>query len=367
MPGELTSQSSKQETIRGLMVKYNKELQAALPMHMRKDWERFVRIALTAMSRNPVLYECSPRSLFGALIQCAQLGLEPDDVRGHAYLVPFKVQGTYEVVLIPGYKGLMDLARRSGEIGYIKAEVVYSKDIFTYSYGSGEKESYEHIPTTDLQPGELVYAYAKAHYTDGTEQFTVLNKRQVNERMNKSASVRAGRNSPWSTDTEAMWRKSAVRALATFLPSSAEAFHRAVGLEERAEANVTQGLADLAPPELEETKKPLDNLTEKLKRKPREAKPKQEEAKQEEQPPENGPEGPPASQYWPPDEKTTTQKPTTAAEFLTLRAFGDEIATYSRLQMVDNTVLSELLGKIRQEDNTAAIVVWNKRRAEVMT
>jgi len=132
---EITSLAVKADTVKEFMVKHQRLLQDALPVHLKKDWERFVRLAMGAMTRNPTLYECSPRSLMGAVLQCAQLGLEPDDIRGHAYLLPFRVQGKMEVVLVPGYKGLMDLARRSGEISYIKGDVVYSKDIFTFSYG----------------------------------------------------------------------------------------------------------------------------------------------------------------------------------------------------------------------------------------
>jgi len=367
MAGEIVSTASKAATVKDFMVKYHKHLEDALPVHLKKDWERYVRIAMGAMTRNPKLYECSPRSLFGAVLQCAQLGLEPDDVRGHAYLLPFG----NEVVLVPGYKGLMDLARRSGEISYIKADVVYSKDIFTYSYGSGNRESYEHQPTTHMEPGELVYAYAKAHYKDNTEQFIVLNKRQVHERMNKSPSARSGRNSPWTTDPEAMWRKTAVRALATFLPSSAEDFHRAIGLEERAEAGISQGLADLAPMDEEPKKPQLDKLTEKMKEKPKRtaAKPAQPEVYESHKPKPANTAGnydpePPDAGPWP--DGVTPQHTIDSATTMSVAEFIEEIAYYTKEQMKDANVLQGLLTRVSKDENTPAIVAWNNRRAAVV-
>jgi len=360
---EITSLAVKADTVKDFMVKHQRLLQDALPVHLKKDWERFVRLAMGAMTRNPTLYECSPRSLMGAVLQCAQLGLEPDDIRGHAYLLPFRVQGKMEVVLVPGYKGLMDLARRSGDISYMKADVVYSKDIFTFSYGAGAKETYEHIPSNDMQPGELVYAYAKAHYKDGTEQFIVMNKRQVHERMGKSPSARSGRNSPWQTDTEAMWRKTAIRALATFLPSSAEDLHRAVGLEDRAEAGLSQGLSDLVP--MEETEKPpLDKLTEKMKEKPAKVtKSIRISDKSDKVLDASNPE--PPDNVWP-DGETPQHSETENPSVLTITEFADEIAYYTKAQMADTNLLSGLLARVSKNDNTPAIVVWNNRRAVVM-
>ena len=111
---EVLSLQAKATTIRDMMMKNKGLIESALPKHMNAD--RFLRIALTSMSKNPTLFDCTERSLFGAVVQCAQLGLETDDNRGQAYLIPFRNKGVYEVNLWFGYRGLMELVFRTGKV-----------------------------------------------------------------------------------------------------------------------------------------------------------------------------------------------------------------------------------------------------------
>ncbi|MDF1551909.1 MAG: recombinase RecT [Deferrisomatales bacterium] len=196
----------------------------AMPKSM--DPDRLARIALTEYRRNPGLAECTPQSFFGALMQAATLGTEPGLV-GHAYLVPYKNRktGTKEVQFILGYKGMLDLVRRSGEvIGTPKARIVYAHDIFRSGFGL-EEDDFEHVPyymrTDEIYStgGDIRGAYVIARYKEGGADFFYLPLDKILERRERSMAKDSG---PWKTDFEAMVLKTVVRAAFTWLPVSIE-------------------------------------------------------------------------------------------------------------------------------------------------
>lgn len=219
---------SKIETIRTLLDKSAHEFSRALPRHL--DIDRFLRIGLTMIRNNPALMDCSGQSLLAALMQSAQLGLEPDGILGHAYLIPYRNNktSTNEAQFQVGYKGLISLARRSGEVRSISAHVVYEHDVFEFEYGINEK--LKHVPTLD-ERGKKIAVYAIAHFKSGGYAFDVLSKADVEKIRNKSASRNSG---PWMDFEEPMWRKTAIRQLAKYLPLSVE-FQRAAALDEYAD------------------------------------------------------------------------------------------------------------------------------------
>lgn len=222
------------------------QIALALPRHMTAD--RLARIALTEVRKVPKLAEADPVSLLGAVIQCAQLGLEPGNALGHAYLLPFdkreKINGQWktvatEVQLIIGYRGMIDLARRSGQIMSLEARPVYAGDTFQVRYGLDAELI--HVPDFEGEPGELKFVYAVAHLKDGGKQFEVMSRRDVEAIRSRSKAKDSG---PWSTDYEAMAKKSVLRRLFKLLPVSIE-LQRAVGLDEQADAGVLQSNAAL--------------------------------------------------------------------------------------------------------------------------
>lgn len=227
------------ETVRSLFTQLKPQLQMALPRHMKPD--RLIRVALTSCQKNPTLLECDKITLAGAVVQCAQLGLEPDDGTGKAYLVPFRnsKKNRLEVQFIPGYRGLIDLARRSGQISSIEARAVHEKDAFRYSFGL--VPILEHKPSTEKDPGKLIYVYAVARFKDGSVQFDVMTLAEVEKIRARSKAKDSG---PWVTDYEEMAKKTVVRRLSKLLPSSTE-FQRAVSLDERAELGLPQDLGVL--------------------------------------------------------------------------------------------------------------------------
>lgn len=230
MTTAMTVTQQKVANIRGLLEKSRKQMEMALPRHMNAD--RLMRVAMTSIQKTPRLLECTPQSLLGAIMQAAQLGLEPDGLLGQAYLVPYKTT----VTLIPGYKGLVQLARRSGELSTIMAHVVHARDRFDFQYGL--EPNLVHVPSQEEDPGPVVAVYAVAKLKDGGTQFEVMWRRQVEEIRKRS---KASSDGPWVTDWDEMAKKTVLRRLCKLLPASIE-LQTAVSLDERAEAGISQEL-----------------------------------------------------------------------------------------------------------------------------
>ena len=200
--------------------------------------ERFVRLLLTAANTNPDLFTCDPRSFLAAGVGAAQLGLEPNDARGLAYLIPFKVRGEKKVQLIIGYKGMLDLARRSGMVSSINAFPVYEGDTFTYSLGL--EPTLHHVPGDhDEDPDKLTHVYAVAK-VNGDPQFVVMTRRQIDKVRDGSQSAKSDK-SPWHSHYVEMALKTALRRLCKWLPQTVE-MAQALEHDER-----DLSIADLGP------------------------------------------------------------------------------------------------------------------------
>lgn len=243
--------------------KVQAQLKVALPRHMTA--ERMARIATTEMRKVPKLAQCDPMSFLGAVIQCAQLGLEPGNALGHAYILPFdkrqKVNGQWQTVateaqVIIGYRGMIDLARRSGQIVSIEARAVYEGDQFDCSLGLESKLS--HVPDWQnpnrSRPELLRFVYAVAKLKDGGIQFDVMSRAEVDGIRARSKSAD---NGPWVTDYAAMALKSVVRRLFKFLPVSIE-MQQAVGLDEQAETGISQQNSAIIDGNFSEVEQPLE-------------------------------------------------------------------------------------------------------------
>jgi len=217
-------------TIHGMLDAYKGEITRALPTHMNAD--RLARVALTECRKTPALLQCRPESLFGAVIQAAQIGLEPGGALGHCYLIPFGK----DVQFIVGYRGMIDLARRSGQIVSLEAHPVYAGDNFNCSFGLNSDLT--HTPDWDnahrANPDNLRFVYAVAKLRDGGVQFEVMSRAEVDAIRLRS---KAGRSGPWVTDYAAMALKTVIRRLFKYLPVSIE-LQKAVVLDEQAEANI---------------------------------------------------------------------------------------------------------------------------------
>src|SRR5215469_13248226 len=120
------------DVVRGALERMKPQMELALPKHLTAD--RLLRVVMSAVQNTPKLLECDRTSFFSAVMTCAQLGLEPDGVLGQAYLVPF----AGKVSFIPGYKGLISLARNSGDVTSIAAHEVRDNDTFKFDFASGD-------------------------------------------------------------------------------------------------------------------------------------------------------------------------------------------------------------------------------------
>lgn len=185
----------------------------ALPRHLTPD--RFIRVACTAITRTPKLADCDQTSFFNALLTLSQLGLEPDGRRAH--LIPFNntKRDCVECQLIVDYKGLAELAMRSGVVSNIHADVVCENDDFDYDRGQLLKHRIDF-----RKPRGAVYAaYALCRFKDSSEKCEVLTRDEVESVRKRS---RAGGNGPWVTDWNEMAKKTAFRRLSKWLPLSSE-------------------------------------------------------------------------------------------------------------------------------------------------
>lgn len=201
---------------RGFLEKQKAQLAAALPKHVSPD--RMIRLACTEFAKNPLLQKCTPVSVFGAIIQASQLGLEIG-VLGQAYLVPYRntKNNTYEAQFIPGYKGLIGLARRSGEVTSIETNIVYANDRFDLKLGL--ETSVDHVPNLDGDRGTPRLVYGVAKFRDGGYHFEWMTMGEVNKIRARS---KASNNGPWVTDYEQMVRKTLIRRMSNYLPMSIE-------------------------------------------------------------------------------------------------------------------------------------------------
>lgn len=199
--------------------------------------ERLLSVCMTEIRKTPKLRECSQISLLGSVIQAAQLGLEPGSALGHCYLIPFynRKAGMLECQFMIGYRGMLDLARRSGSIVNIDARVVFAADHFDLLFGTETKII--HKPQLSGDKGGVVGVYAVAQLQGGGTQVEYMALEEIFKIRDSS---KAKDDGPWKTHFEEMAKKTVVRRLFKYLPVSVEAL-TAVGLDERADAGLSQG------------------------------------------------------------------------------------------------------------------------------
>lgn len=181
------------------------------PKHLSP--ERLIKVALMARTKDKAIAACTTESLLKCVIQAAELGLEAGGPQGHAYLVPYGK----ELTLIVGYRGMLDLVRRSGMVQRIEAHLIYANDRYKVRFGTDPV--LEHEPALIGEPGPVVAAYAIAVMKDGTPVIEVMSLAQLEKIRGRSKAKNSG---PWSTDTEEMYRKTVIRRLCKFLPQSSE-------------------------------------------------------------------------------------------------------------------------------------------------
>ena len=202
-------------------------LEKALPKGI--DPKRLIQISITALTKSPKLMQCDKLTIYDAVMECAQLGLIPDGILGDAYFVPYKGK----CQLIPGYRGLMRLAVRSGKVSHVFPDVVYSNDVFIYE--RGQFPVLKHVPYIEGERGEFVGAYAVANMIDDPNHPAFefmpaweINKIRDGSQGYKYQKQKGGTDNPWISNEDEMRKKTAVRRLCKFLPLSPEAMTAAI-------------------------------------------------------------------------------------------------------------------------------------------
>lgn len=194
---------------------------AVMPKEMTS--ERLLQMYVSTINREPALANCTVESVLSCFMRCTALGLEPSNVNGlgMAYILPFgnknMATGQKEATFILGYRGIIELARRSGQLRDISARAVHEGDEFDFAYGLDER--LHHVPCA--KPGQLTHVYAVAHFKDGGHYMLVMSRDEIDAAMKRSPSARR-QSSPWHTDFEAMAKKTVIRRAAPYLPLSVE-------------------------------------------------------------------------------------------------------------------------------------------------
>ncbi|MFD7996877.1 recombinase RecT [Streptomyces mexicanus] len=214
-----------------LVQKYRDEYAAVMPSHVKPD--TWVRLAVGVLRENEKLAEAAssnPGSFLNALKTAARLGLEPGTEQ--FYLRPIKRKGVPEVQGIVGYQGIVELIYRAGHASSVTVEVVRANDVFVWRPGALDTQQPPRWQGPQQQPfhdanwfgdrGDLVGVYAYAVMKDGAiSKVVVLNRDHIARAKAKSDGA-DGQYSPWRTDEEAMWLKTAARRLGKWVPTSAE-------------------------------------------------------------------------------------------------------------------------------------------------
>lgn len=207
---------------------YEGQIAKALPSVLTP--ERFSRMALTALTKTPKLASCDPKTFIGSMLTAAQLGLEPNTPLGQAYLIPYGKECQFQL----GYKGLIDLAYRSGQIKCIMAEIVYENDEFSFEYGLNP--DLKHKPAISNR-GEKKWVYALYKLNSGGFAFKVMSIDDIIEHGKKFSKTFS--NGPWQTNFDEMAKKTVLKQLLKYAPLASEFVKGAVYDERTLEFDTT--------------------------------------------------------------------------------------------------------------------------------
>lgn len=232
MTAQVQQMQQKDTSLKGLIKAMEPQIKKALPSVITP--ERFTRMVLTALSSTPKLQTCSPQSFLVAMMQAAQLGVEPNTPLGQAYLIPYGNVCQFQL----GYRGLIDLAYRSGEVSSIQAHEVHENDTFEYEYGLEPK--LKHVPAPKDR-GPVTYYYAVLKLKNGGIGFEVMSREDIEKfAMKKSKSYR---NGPWQTDFDEMAKKTVLKKVLKYAPLKTE-FIKAVSTDETVKSTLSDHMVD---------------------------------------------------------------------------------------------------------------------------
>ena len=224
--GQMSAAKAEKKTMQAYIKAMEPAIKKALPSVITP--ERFTRMVLSALSSTPKLAECSPQSFLAAMMTAAQLGVEPNTALGQAYLLPYRNHGQMECQFQLGYKGLIDLAYRSGEVSVIQAHTVYENDVFEYELGMDPK--LRHVPAK-ADRGEAVAYYAMFKTKDGGYGFEVMSVDDVQRHAQRYSKSYGSGSSPWRSNFDEMAKKTVLKRALKYAPMKSD-FVRGVAQDE---------------------------------------------------------------------------------------------------------------------------------------
>lgn len=231
--GQMSAAKAEKKTMQAYIKAMEPAIKKALPSVITP--ERFTRMVLSALSSTPKLAECSPQSFLAAMMTAAQLGVEPNTALGQAYLLPYRNHGQMECQFQLGYKGLIDLAYRSGEVSVIQAHTVYENDVFEYELGMDPK--LRHVPAK-ADRGEAVAYYAMFKTKDGGYGFEVMSVDDVQRHAQRYSKSYGSGSSPWRSNFDEMAKKTVLKRALKYAPLKSD-FVRGVAQDETIKAELS--------------------------------------------------------------------------------------------------------------------------------
>ena len=211
--------------LKSVLDKFKTEIATALPLHLKDNAEKYARQLVTLHSSNSYLQRCSVESMLGSLMTASALGLDLSPQLGQCYIIPYGTQAQFQL----GYKGMIDLANRSGQIIRIYADVVYEKDHFEYS--KGLDGTLKHEESDEEDRGKPTHVYALAQFKNGGYAFDVWTWNRVMAHGKKHSQSFTRGSSPWQSDPESMAKKTLLKSIWKYLPISTEIQRAAVADE----------------------------------------------------------------------------------------------------------------------------------------
>lgn len=230
---------TKTMSIADLIKAMEPEIKKALPEVITP--ERFTRMALSALNTTPKLRECTQISFLAAMMNAAQLGLEPNTPLGQAYLIPINSKGTMECQFQIGYKGMIDLSYRNPQMQVISAQAVYENDEFKYELGLN--------PTLIHRPvlrgrGEVILFYGLFKLTNGGYGFEVMSKEEMDAYAKAYSKAIDSSFSPWKSNYNGMAKKTVIKQVLKYAPIKAD-FRKALSSDETIKNEICEDMSEI--------------------------------------------------------------------------------------------------------------------------
>ena len=230
---------TKSMSIAELIKAMEPEIRKALPEVITP--ERFTRMALSALNITPKLRECTPMSFLAALMNAAQLGLEPNTPLGQAYLIPYNNKGVMECQFQIGYKGLIDLSYRNPQMQIISAQAVYENDVFEYELGLNPK--LEHRPALEDR-GEVRLFYGMFKLVNGGYGFEVMSKAAMDAYAREYPKAFDSSFSPWKNNYIGMAKKTVIKQALKYAPLKTD-FRKALSNDETIKKELSEDMSEI--------------------------------------------------------------------------------------------------------------------------